>query len=99
MTCTPPSRVGIPDVPGLPAHPYPPNLFPGTANSHERHRKIAGQPPVTRPELGIYTIQTLVGVHFCQVRSDWGSPVTARTENNPLIGLPNQHIVGLTYVP
>ncbi|GGS73765.1 hypothetical protein GCM10010206_40200 [Streptomyces cinerochromogenes] len=82
-----------------PCHPYAHNLFPGTAHAHERHRKIAGQPPVTQEELGFYTIQTLIGVPFCQVRSDWGSQAPADTENNPLIGLPNQHIVGLTYVP
>ncbi|BCL24549.1 hypothetical protein GCM10017668_63920 [Streptomyces tuirus] len=58
-----------------------------------------GQPPVTRPELGLYTIRAPFGAPFCRVRSHWGSRVTADTENNPLIGLPNQHIVGLTYVP
>lgn len=62
-------------------------------------RKTGGQPPATCPELGLYTIRTLVGAPFCQVRSHWGYRVTADTENNPLIGLPNQHIVGLTYVP
>ncbi len=64
-----------------------------------RPLKITGQPSVTCQELGLYTIRTLIGVHFCRVRSYWGSRVTADTENNPLIGLPNQHIVGLTYVP
>ncbi|GGW12208.1 hypothetical protein GCM10018980_03390 [Streptomyces capoamus] len=83
----------------LPARPYPPNLFPGTAHGHERHDKIAGQPPVTPKELGFYTIQTLIRVLFCRVRSHWGSRATGDTEINPLIGLPNQHIVGLTYVP
>jgi hypothetical protein len=58
-----------------------------------------GQPPVTRPKLGLYTISTIFDVLFSRVRSHWGSRVTADTENNPLIGLPNQHIVGLTYVP
>ncbi|MEU1460477.1 hypothetical protein ABZ467_07260 [Streptomyces sp. NPDC005727] len=85
--------------PGTPGDRYPPNLFPAAATAHAEHRKIAGQPPVTRQELGFYTIQTLIGVLFCRVRSHWGSHVTADTENNPLIGLPNQHIVGLTYVP
>lgn len=58
-----------------------------------------GQPRVTHPKLGLYTISTIFDVLFCRVRSHWGSHVTADTENNPLIGLPNQHIVGLTYVP
>ncbi|GGV88655.1 hypothetical protein GCM10010228_73260 [Streptomyces massasporeus] len=58
-----------------------------------------GQPLVTRPELGLYTIRASFGAPFCRVRSHWGSRVTADTQNNPLIGLPNQHIVGLTYVP
>lgn len=58
-----------------------------------------GQPAVTGRELGLYTIRTGPDAPFCQVRSHWGSHVTADTENNPLIGLPNQHIVGLTYVP
>lgn len=56
-------------------------------------------PRVTHPELGFYTIWVPTAVPFHQVRSYWGSRVTADTENNPLIGLPNQHIVGLTYVP
>lgn len=56
-------------------------------------------PPVTLPELGLYRITTLLAALFCRVRSHWGSHATADTENNPLIGLPNQHIVGLTYVP
>jgi hypothetical protein len=64
-----------------------------------RRRKTGGQPLVTRPELGLYTIRTLFGALFWRVRSHWGSQVTGDTENNPLIGLPNQHIVGLTYVP
>ncbi|GGW84093.1 hypothetical protein GCM10010320_77590 [Streptomyces caelestis] len=55
--------------------------------------------PGNPPELGLYTIRALIGAPFCRVRSHWGSLVTADTENNPLIGLPNQHIVGLTYVP
>jgi hypothetical protein len=61
--------------------------------------EIVANPPVTRPELGFYTIPTPSAALFHQVRSHWGSRVTADTENNPLIGLPNQHIVGLTYVP
>ena len=85
--------------PGSPLVVYGVNLFPATANSHEVHRKIAGQPRVTRPELGLYNTHPLQGVPFSQLRSHWGSEVTADTENNPLIGLPNQHIVGLTYVP
>lgn len=64
-----------------------------------RRRKSGADPPVTRPELGLYTIGTLLGAPFCRVRSHWGYRVTADTGNNPLIGLPNQHIVGLTYVP
>ena len=56
-------------------------------------------PPVTGPELGLYTIQTWRAAPFCRIRSHCGSRVTPDTENNPLIGLPNQHIVGLTYVP
>ncbi|GAA2194276.1 hypothetical protein GCM10009787_19590 [Streptomyces bangladeshensis] len=102
-TCRLPGRVlrSVPSrsAPSRPVSSYPHNLFPGTAYAHERHRKIAGQPPVTRQELGFYTIQTLISVPFCQVRSDWGSQAPGDTENNPLIGLPNQHIVGLTYVP
>ncbi|GHA36551.1 hypothetical protein GCM10010345_46420 [Streptomyces canarius] len=89
-------------LPGLaprPCHPYPHNLIPGASHAHERHRKSAGQLPVTRDELGLYVIQTWIGVPFCQVRSYWGSQAPTDTENNPLIGLPNQHIVGLTYVP
>jgi hypothetical protein len=55
-------------------------------------------PQVTRPELGFYTILALLAALFRRIRSHWVSRVTAGTENNPLIGLPNQHIVGLTYV-
>jgi hypothetical protein len=55
-------------------------------------------PRVTRPELGFYTILAPSAALFRQIRSHWGFRVTAGTENNPLIGLPNQHIVGLTYV-
>ncbi|GGX02964.1 hypothetical protein GCM10010383_36550 [Streptomyces lomondensis] len=86
----------IPAVRRLPfAQPIPPRgELPCAAD-----RKTGGQPPVTRPELGLYTISTPFGAPFCRVRSHWGSPVTEDTENNPLIGLPNQHIVGLTYVP
>ncbi|GGR52816.1 hypothetical protein GCM10010251_82470 [Streptomyces aurantiogriseus] len=54
---------------------------------------------VTRPELGLYMMRTEIAAPFSRVRSHWGASVTADTENNPLIGLPNQHIVGLTYVP
>ncbi|GAA3901788.1 hypothetical protein GCM10022207_83390 [Streptomyces lannensis] len=75
------------------------NLFPRSPNSHDPDRGTTGQPPVTHRELGLYTISTPLIALFCQVRSHWGSRVTPDTENNPLIGLPNQHIVGLTYVP
>ncbi|GGQ72986.1 hypothetical protein GCM10010216_38870 [Streptomyces flaveolus] len=61
--------------------------------------RTAGQPSVTRPELGLYTKIAPRAALFRRVRSDWGTQVTAGPENNPLIGLPNQHIVGLTYVP
>ncbi|GAA2303239.1 hypothetical protein GCM10010234_52870 [Streptomyces hawaiiensis] len=60
--------------------------------------ETGGRPPVTRPELGLYTIKASFAAPFWRVRSHWGSRVTADTENNPLIGLPNEHIVGLTYV-
>ncbi|MDQ1043143.1 hypothetical protein QFZ76_001379 [Streptomyces sp. V4I2] len=86
-------------APALASCCLPANLFPEPANSHEQHRKTGDQPPVTPRELGLYMRITLSAVPFCQVRSHWGSRVTADTENNPLIGLPNQHIVGLTYVP
>ncbi|GAA4005640.1 hypothetical protein GCM10022232_51500 [Streptomyces plumbiresistens] len=100
MTCPPPSRVTAPGTPRhSPRAAYPANLFPEPANSHEQRRKTGDQPPVTPRELGLYMRITLSAVPFCQVRSHWGSRVTADTENNPLIGLPNQHIVGLTYVP
>ena len=56
-------------------------------------------PLVTPAELGLYRTCTSIDALFCQVRSHWGSRVTANTQNNPLIGLPNQHIVGLTYGP
>lgn len=59
----------------------------------------SGDPPVTRPELGLYPITAPRGAPFWHVRSHWASRATADTENNLLIGLPNQHIVGLTYVP
>ncbi|GHA04077.1 hypothetical protein GCM10010389_49470 [Streptomyces echinoruber] len=57
------------------------------------------RPAVTRLELGLYQIAALLAVPFRRLRSHWVSRVTADTENKPLIGLPNQHIVGLTYVP
>ncbi|GAA5205688.1 hypothetical protein GCM10023323_13960 [Streptomyces thinghirensis] len=76
-----------------------PNLFPPPPAPDEECGNTSGQPPVTRPELGLYRKITSRDALFCQVRSHWGSQVTADTENNPLIGLPNQHIVGLTYVP
>ncbi len=85
--------------PGSPLGVYPDNLFPGGANAHVGRGNTGGQPLVTRRELGLYTIQTPIDALFCQVRSHWGSHATADTENNPLIGLPNHHIVGLTYVP
>ncbi|MQY37410.1 hypothetical protein SRB17_54140 [Streptomyces sp. RB17] len=91
--------MSLPNTLGRPGHPYPHNVFAGTANSYDELRKIAGQLPVTPQELALYTIKARTDVPFCQVRSDWGSQVTADTENNPLIGLPNEHIVGLTYVP
>lgn len=91
--------IDIPEAPAAPGHPCPFKVFPPAGHAHDQRGKIAGQPPVTPSELGLYTIQTSNGVLFCQVRSDWGSQITADTENNPLIGLPNQHIVGLTYVP
>ncbi|CAM5646512.1 hypothetical protein SALBM311S_07549 [Streptomyces alboniger] len=78
---------------------YPFNLLPGTANSHEQRGKPGPDPPVTRPELGLYRKVAARDAPFRRVRSHWGSHVTPDTENNPLIGLPNQHIVGLTYVP
>ncbi|GAA5061391.1 hypothetical protein GCM10023336_38780 [Streptomyces similanensis] len=56
-------------------------------------------PPVTPQKPALYQPKGFRGAPFCQVRSHWGSRVTTDTENNPLIGLPNQHIVGLTYVP
>ncbi|GAA2514308.1 hypothetical protein GCM10010423_01420 [Streptomyces levis] len=77
------------------AQPIP----PGPELPCTGRRKIGGQPLVTRPELGLYTITDRFGAPFRRFRSHWGSRVTADTENNPLIGLPNQHIVGLTYVP
>jgi len=84
---------------GTPRVVFPANLFRGTGNSHRERRISPDQPPVTRSELGLYTIGRTRAVLFSQVRSHWGSEVTADTEINPLIGLPNQHIVGLTYVP
>ncbi|MDQ0682091.1 hypothetical protein QF032_001083 [Streptomyces achromogenes] len=54
---------------------------------------------VTHSELGFYTICASFAVLFSQVRSHWGSEAPTDTEINPLIGLPNQHIVGLPYVP
>ena len=56
-------------------------------------------PWVTRSQLALYRIDALPGDRFSQIRSHWGSVVTRIYRNNPLIGLPNQHIVGLTYVP
>ncbi|GGT96010.1 hypothetical protein GCM10010244_21460 [Streptomyces coeruleorubidus] len=79
--------------------PFAQPIPPPRRTLMRRRRKPGGQPLVTRPELGLYTIGALFGAPFCRVRSHWGYPVTADTENNPLIGLPNQHIVGLTYVP
>ncbi len=64
-----------------------------------RLRSSPPDPRVTRPELGFYMNERHPAAPFRQVRSHWGSRVTADTENNPLIGLPNRHIVGLTYVP
>ena len=61
--------------------------------------RSSADPRVTHPELAFYTIRARSTAPFRQFHSDWGPRVTADTENNPLIGLPNQHIVGLTYVP
>ncbi|GAB1334131.1 hypothetical protein ACE1SV_07210 [Streptomyces sp. E-15] len=98
IVCRLPGCVRGPDRPG-PGRPCPDNLFPGAARPRERHGKTGGGPPATREEPGLYTIQTMTDVPFCQLRSDWVSQAAVDTENNPLIGLPNQHIVGLTYVP
>ncbi len=57
-----------------------------------RHRP-AGNPS----ELGFYVILRQNAVPFCHVRSDWGSTASRSPSNNPLIGLPKRHIVGLTY--
>ncbi|GAA3291651.1 hypothetical protein GCM10020295_08970 [Streptomyces cinereospinus] len=92
MTCPPPITCHTPVL----------SAYHATAKGVERPsdvREDVGQPPVTRSELSLYTIKEPLGAPFPRVRSDWGSRVTADTENNPLIGLPNQHIVGLTYVP
>lgn len=75
------------------------NLLREAVNSHQEDSNGPDQPPVTRSELGLYTISGVLAVLFSQVRSHWWSEGTADTEINPLIGLPNQHIVGLTYVP
>src|ERR1044071_6270968 len=99
VTCPPPSRVTAPGMSRQPLVLYRANLFPATANSHPVRRETARQPSVTRSELGLYRIRTPAAAPFPHLRSHWGSDVTADTENNPLIGLPNQHIVGLTYVP
>src|SRR5439155_26355747 len=49
LTCPPPSRVTAPVlVPAALPVLYPHNLFPGTANSHEEHRKT-GDPPAGNP--------------------------------------------------
>jgi hypothetical protein len=85
--------------PGSPSGVYPHNLFPGAANAHEGRGNTVGQPAGNPPGTRLYPIRTRIDALFCQVRSHWGSHATADTENNPLIGLPNQHIVGLTYVP
>ncbi|AKZ54165.1 Putative protein (modular protein) [Streptomyces ambofaciens ATCC 23877] len=78
----------------FPRQPAPPPPTP-----REECAKTWGQPPVTRPELGLYPWNAWRDAPFRRVRSHWGYRGTADTENNPLIGLPNQHIVGLTYVP
>ncbi|EFE71010.1 predicted protein [Streptomyces viridosporus ATCC 14672] len=86
----------------MPRHPSgsrPPNLCPAGGEPSRGCARTAGQPAVTRPELGLYTKSDRRIDRFPQVRSYWGCQDTAGTENNPLIGLPNQHIVGLTYVP
>jgi hypothetical protein len=47
---------------------YPHNLFPGPSNAHEKRAvertATGGQPLVTRPELGLYTIRTLINALF-----------------------------------
>lgn len=60
---------------------------------------VRPRPPVTGRELGFYRMRPALAALFRRVRSHWGQRVVTDTENNPLIGLPNQHIVGLTYVP
>ncbi|WP_234481725.1 hypothetical protein, partial [Streptomyces sp. MBT49] len=75
------------------------NLLRGTVNAHREGGNSPARPLVTRLELGLYTIRPAFAVLFSHVRSYWGAEATADTEINPLIGLPNQHIVGLTYVP
>ncbi|GKQ39393.1 hypothetical protein ALMP_59200 [Streptomyces sp. A012304] len=88
-----PASTGLSTRPTYSAGRRTPIHGAGTTVEHAR------QTPATRPELGLYMIQTMIAAPFCQVRSHWGCQVTPDTENNPLIGLPNQHIVGLTYVP
>ena len=62
-------------------------------------REALPDPRVTLSQLALYTISTFRGDRFPHIRSHWGSAATRIYRNNPLIGLPNQHIVGLTYVP